>query len=633
MSNITNNRIQAAQDFFFAAFQHIEQGDWRAAEKKLKKSLKYLPGHIPTLTNLSAVLVKLKQHDEAKKIIAGLLRLDPENPEAILNLGFIAAENRQYREAINLYDKAIALSPDYAEAHSNRGDALAEIKQLDAAVASYDRALQINPDYADAYSNRGYALKELNQLDAAIASFEKAIQIRPNQEFLDSALINLRMHVCDWENYSQGVDSLAAQIRQRKKVSAPFELLAISDSPEIQKLAAEIWVQAKCPPSTVLGPMRKRKRDGKIRIGYYSADFHNHATAYLMANLFELHDKSRFELVGFSFGPGSQDEMRTRISAAFDHFMDVSAKSDADIAGLSRQIGIDVAIDLKGFTQDSRPGIFAARCAPIQVNYLGYPGSMGAGYIDYLIADHTLIPEQSRDYYSEKIACLPHSYQVNDPKRQISEINCTRENFGLPPSGFVFCCFNNNYKITPDVFDGWMRLLGRVEHSVLWLFEGHSTAARNLKKAAAQRGIDGERLIFARRMPLAEHLARHRLADLFIDTTPCGAHTTASDALWAGLPVLTCMGKSFASRVAGSLLNAVGLPELITYTRDEYESLAMELANDPKKMAEIRRKLDSNKRTAPLFDSRLSAKNIEAAYTAMYERYHSGLAPDHIEIA
>ncbi|MGE0558193.1 MAG: tetratricopeptide repeat protein [Burkholderiales bacterium] len=632
MSNIPAHRIKAAQDSFFEAFQHIEQGDWKSAENKLKKSLKFLPGHIPTLTNLSAVLVRLKQHDEARKIISGLLQSDPDNPEAILNLGLIAAETRQYQEAIDCYGKAIALNPHYAEAYSNRGDALAEIKQLDAAVTSYDQAIQINPDYAEAYANRGYALKELNQLDAAIASFEKSFRLKPDQEFLFGAFLNLKMHVCDWENLDQHIADLNARIKRREKASAPFELLAISDSPETQKLAAENWVQAKCPANRALGPISGKKRGGKIRIGYYSADYHDHATAFLMANLFEVHDKSRFELIGFSFGPGNNDPMRKRISAAFDSFMDVRAKSDLDVASLSREIGIDIAVDLKGLTQDSRPGIFAARCAPVQVNYLGYPGSMGASYIDYIIADKMLIPDESRRHYSEKIVCLPHSYQVNDPKREISERTYTREDCGLPRSGFVFCCFNNNYKITPATFDVWMRLLGRIEHSVLWLFEGHPTAARNLKKEAERRGINGQRLIFAERMPLAEHLARHRLADLFVDTLPCNAHTTASDALWAGLPVLTLMGTSFASRVAGSLLNGIGLPELITRTREEYETRAMELATNTDKMAGIREKLAKNRLEAPLFDCQTFARNIEAAYATMHDRHHNRLAPDHIDI-
>ena len=325
--------------------------------------------------------------------------------------------------------------------------------------------------------------------------------------------------------------------------------------------------------------------------------------------------------------------MRKRVSAAFDQFIDVRNKSDKDIALLSRNLGIDVAVDLKGFTQDQRPGIFSYRAAPLQVNYLGYPGTMGAKYIDYLIADETLIPEASRQHYSEKIIHLPNSYQVNDRKRAIADKMFSREELGLPSTGFVFCCFNNSYKITPAIFDGWMRILKQVEGSVLWLLEVNSTAVRNLRHEAEARGINAARLIFAKRMPLAEHLARHRAADLFVDTLPYNAHTTASDALWAGLPVLTCMGEAFASRVAASLLNAIHLPELITTTQEQYEARAVELATHPERLQQIKQKLERNRLTTPLFDTKLFTRHIEAAFTRMYERYQAGLPPEHIHVS
>jgi len=349
--------------------------------------------------------------------------------------------------------------------------------------------------------------------------------------------------------------------------------------------------------------------------------------------LFERHDKAKFELVAFSFGPNRNDEMRKRVSAAFDQFMDVRNRSDKDIALLSRKLEIDVAVDLKGFTTDARAGIFSYRAAPLQVNYLGYPGTMGAEYIDYLIADGTLIPEASRQHYAEKIAYLPNSYQVNDRKRAIADKMFSREELGLPSTGFVFCCFNNSYKITPAIFDGWMRILKQVEGSVLWLLEANSTAVRNLRHEAEARGINAARLIFAKRMPLAEHLARHRAADLFIDTLPCNAHTTASDALWAGLPVLTCTGEAFASRVAASLLNAIDLPELVTTTQDQYEARAVELATNPERLKQIKQKLERNRLTTPLFDTELFTKHIEAAYIQIYERYQADLPPEHIYVS
>jgi predicted O-linked N-acetylglucosamine transferase (SPINDLY family) len=351
-----------------------------------------------------------------------------------------------------------------------------------------------------------------------------------------------------------------------------------------------------------------------------------------MAELFELHDRSQFEIVGFSFGPTANDEIRQRLEKSFDQFIEVGSKSDVEVAKLSRDFNIDIAVDLKGFTKDGRTGIFAHRAAPIQVNYLGYPGTLGTDYIDYIIADKTLIPPQSQQFYSEKVVYLPNSYQVNDRKRIISERQFTRQELGLPENSFVFCCFNNNYKILPATFDGWMRILKSVDGSVLWLFKDNPWAVENLKKEAQKRGIDGQRLVFAEHMPLSEHLARHRQADLFLDTLPYNAHTTTSDALWAGLPVLTQMGGSFASRVAASLLNAIGLPELITSAQEEYEALAIELAMNPKKLSDIKYKLEINRFTAPLFDTPLFTKNIEAAYIKMMERYYADLEPDHIAI-
>jgi predicted O-linked N-acetylglucosamine transferase (SPINDLY family) len=347
-----------------------------------------------------------------------------------------------------------------------------------------------------------------------------------------------------------------------------------------------------------------------------------------MAGLFEQHDKGRFELFGFSFGPERSDGMRLRISRAFDKFMDVREMSDQDVARMSRDIGIDVAVDLKGLTQNCRPGIFALRSAPVQVGYLGFPGTMGADYIDYLVADRIVVPEDQLRYYSEKIAYLPHCYQVNDGQRTISGKAFTRAELGLPADAFVFCCFNSNYKITPEVFDAWARILGQVGGSVLWLLEDNPTAARNLRREARSRGIDGERLVFAPRMPNAEHLARHRAADLFLDTAPCNAHTTASDALWAGLPVLTLAGSAFHARVASSLLSCVGLPELVTSSAPAYEAMAVRLAREPEHLADLRSRLDRNRLQAPLFDTPRFARHIEEAYARMYERYRLGFAPE-----
>jgi protein O-GlcNAc transferase len=373
-------------------------------------------------------------------------------------------------------------------------------------------------------------------------------------------------------------------------------------------------------------------RPSKIRIGYFSADFHGHATAYLMAQLFELHDRSKFEIFGFSFGPPADDDMRRRLAAGFDQLIDVKDKSDKEIAELARNLQIDIGVDLKGFTDQSRSGIFAHRAAPIQVNYLGFPGTMGANYIDYIIADRTLIPPEEAEFYTEKIAYLPHSYQVNDRTRRISDRRFTREELGLPTDAFVFCCFNNSFKITPDVFDIWMRLLTKVDRSALWLLKTNASAVESLRAEAVRRGIESERLVFAEPIDLSDHLARHASADLFLDTFYCNAHTTASDALWAGMPVVTRLGHTFAGRVAASLLNAIGLPELVTRTSDEYEQLAFRLANDRDKLSLIRKRLADNRLTHPLFDTELFTRHIESAYEKMWERHRMNLKPDHLSV-
>jgi predicted O-linked N-acetylglucosamine transferase (SPINDLY family) len=365
----------------------------------------------------------------------------------------------------------------------------------------------------------------------------------------------------------------------------------------------------------------------RIRIAYLSADLHDHATAHLMAGLFEMHDKSRFETTAVSFGPDDRSDLRRRLKNSFEHFLDVRADSDQAVAELVRQREIDIAVDLKGFSQNARPGIFARRAAPVQVNYLGYPGNLGADYFDYIIADETIIPDDRRQFYSEQVVWLPDSYQANDSQRQIAATTPTREQCGLPGTGFVFCCFNNTIKIMPEMFDIWMRLLTDVDGSVLWLIDGNATASANLRREAERRGVSAARLIFAPRVALAEHLARHRNADLFLDIVPCNAHTTASDALWAGVPVLTYLGGTFAGRVAASLLKAAGLPELVATSLEQYEAMALALARDPGRLASIKEKLARNRGTCPLFNTRRFTRHIEAAYVTMWEQSQRGQRP------
>ena len=441
-----------------------------------------------------------------------------------------------------------------------------------------------------------------------------------------------KMTICNWSDLAESFENISKKVMANEKVVNPFPLLSLTDDAMLQKKSSVIYAQDKYPFNPILGPILKRSKNEKIRIGYFSADFKNHPVAFLIAELFEIHDRSQFEIYAFSLIKAA-DEMRGRLQLAFDHSIEIQVMTDIEIAQLSRSLNIDIAVDLTGYTKDSRTGIFSYRAAPIQVNYLGYPGTMGADYIDYIIADKTLIPLDVQSSYSEKVVYLPNSYQVNDRRRAIAEKQFTRHELGLPEDGFVFCCFNNNFKILPATFTSWMRILKAVEGSVLWLLQDNSWAVENLKKEALKQGVDAQRLVFAERMPLQEHLARHHQADLFLDTLPYNAHTTTSDALWSGLPVLTLIGQSFASRVAASLLNAIGLPELITNTQEQYETLAVGLAQNPQKLAEIKLKLTNNRLIAPLFDTPLFTKNLEDAYIKMYERYQSDLEPDHIVIA
>ena len=611
---------------------YAQRMQYQDALKYLNDSLKALPKNPITLSNLGNVYLQLKDYSKAIEAYDKSIRLESKYEEAWSNKGNALYELKRYDEAIACHDKALNLNPNYAEAWSNKGNVLNELKRYDEAIACHDKAINLNPNYAEAWSNKANALNELKRYDESIAHLDKALSLKPDIHWIYGDLLHTKMRICNWTDFDSHLESITHQVLANAEAITPLPLLSLTDNSVLHKKSSEIYLQSKYPANAVLGGILKRTENQKIRVAYYSADFHNHATGYLMAELFELHDKSQFELVGFSFGPIKNDEMRQRLEKSFDQFIEVGNKSDIEIAQLSRDLNIDIAVDLKGFTQDLRTGIFALRAAPIQVNYLGYPGTMGADYMDYIIADKTLIPLDSQSSYTEKVVYLPNSYQVNDRKRLISDQQMTRQELGLPENGFVFCCFNNNFKILPATFAAWMRILKAVEGSVLWLFQDNPWAVENLKKEALDHGIDASRLIFAEKMPLPEHLARHRQADLFLDTFPYNAHTTTSDALWAGLPVLTLMGQSFASRVAASLLNAIGLPELITTTPEAYEALAIELAKHPEKLQALKQKLASNRLTTPLFDTPQFTKDLEQAYVQMYNRYQADLPPENITV-
>ncbi len=577
-----------------------------------------------TLIGLGQLALAISSYDTA-------ISLGLESPETYNNRGNALRELGRLDEALASYDKAIKLKPDYADAYSNRGQALRDLKQVDAAIASYDKAISLKPDSPDAYNSRGNALREFKRLDEALASYDKAIALKPDYGFLLGSRLHTQMQMCDWQGFSERLSAVESQVRSGATVSSGFPLLAACDSPMLHKLASEIWVKTKAPQNSALGVIARRVPRQKIRVAYYSADFGEHPVSFLLAQLFESHNKDRFETIAISFGTDTQSQTHKRVAKAFDEWVDVRSKSDQAVAQLSRDLGVDIAIDLGGVTAGARMGIFSYRAAPIQASYIGYLGTTGAPYIDYLLADRVIVPQSQHRFYTEKILHLP-SYQANDSTRVISDKTFSRQELGLPEDAFVFCCFNNNYKITPDTFSRWMRILKATDNSVLLLYADNSHAPTHLKRQAQMRGVAPERLVFAKRLPRDEYLARYKAADLFLDTSPYNAGTTASDALWAGLPVLTLMGESFASRVAASLLTAIDLPELIASSPQQYEAIALELASHPQKLALIKHRLAENRLTQALFDTPRFARGLEAAYEAMYDRYQAGLAPDHIYI-
>ena len=583
--------------------------------------------------NKGKSLMLLKRYDEAFAAYDKALAIKPGLEVAWLGRGNVFWSLQRYDEALAPYDKALAIKPDLEGAWLGRGNVFWSLKRYDEAFAAYDKALSIKPDLENAWLGRGHVFYDLKRYAEAFAAYDKALSIKPDLESVEGSRLHMKMHLCNWEKLDKEIGDLTNSIRAGKGNCPPFALLSLTDLPDDHLRCTQAWGAAIHPITAKSVWQDKIYKHDKIRLGYVSADLRTHAVAYLMAELFELHDKERFSVTAFSLGRDDNSDIRRRLVSSFDRFIDCYTLSDFDVAHAIADSEIDILVDLMGFTQDAHTNIFAYRPAPIQVNYLGYPGTIGASFIDYIIGDKTLFTLVDAAVYSEKLVQLPDSYQPNDRKRQISTKAFTRREAGLPDNKFVFCCFNNSYKISPQTFGCWMRILKCVEGSVLWLRAENQTAIANLKTEAQTRGIESARLVFANRVPqLSDHLARLRLADLFLDTLPFNAHTTASDALWAGLPVLTQIGSTFAGRVAASLLKAINLPELITHSPEEYEALAIELALNKEKLRRIQEKLARNRLTTPLFDTPLYTKHLEAAYEAMYQRYQAGLPPYHIEI-
>jgi predicted O-linked N-acetylglucosamine transferase (SPINDLY family) len=538
----------------------------------------------------------------------------------------------RFDAALAAYDQCVALQPGLAQNHSHRATALIALGRFEAAVVACEEALRRDPGLIDALQNQFIALFELGRFQQAMAVGDRLMALAPEIDYQRGNILFAAVQACHWDGYSKRVQEIDALVAQGRRADVPFSYLAISHSPALQLACNRAFVQERHPASPQPLWRGERYRHDRIRVAYLSADFREHATAYLMAELFEKHSRQSFEFSAYSYGAQQPGPMRNRLVKAFDRFIDVSRFDDAHVAALLREHEVDILVDLKGYTAEGRTGILALRPVPIQVNYLGFPGTMGADYIDYIIGDATVTPPEHDAFYAEKVVRLPGSYQVNDRQRVIAPHSPTRAACGLPDAGFVFCSFNNNFKITPVVFDIWMRLLQQVPGSVLWLLKANADAHDNLRREAVSRGVDPGRLVFAARVPLAEHLARHRLADLFLDTLPYNAHTTTSDALWAGLPVLTCLGETFAGRVAASLLRAADLPDLVTTSLKEYEALALRLAREPRSLAALRERLHMQRDNCPLFDTDRFCTHLESAYQTMHQNHQNGHMPQSFSV-
>lgn len=571
-------------------------------------------------------LARLHRAEEAIAAYDRALTVAPGDADLLYNRAAACVEMGRLDEALTCARAAQRANPAFAPAHAIEAAALRALERYAEAVAACDAALARDPALREARLVRGLALEAMGRPDEALPDLEAA-----GTSALGASLL-CSLQICKWDGLAAKAAACLADIDAGGTGTGPFAVMALEASPRQQQAAAGRFFAGSVPAPD--GYSWPRTRSGKLKVGYFSADFFDHATSRLATGLFEEHDRAAFEVIAFAFGNGSAgDSMRARLEKAFDRFIDVTPMTPRAIVASAREMGLHIAVDLKGLTKNGRPAIFALGAAPIQVNYLGYPGSIGSTRYDYVIGDRFVTPPDHAPWFSEHIVTLPHSYQANDAKRARAGAAPARRALGLPERGFVFASFNNNYKITPTVFDIWMRLLKAVDGSVLWQLADNAAAAHNLRAEASARGVDPARLVFAPRAGMAEHLARHRAADLFLDTFPCNAHTTASDALWAGLPVLTRLGGTFTGRVAAGLVAAAGMPELITRNDQHYEALALALARSPDRLAGYRERLENNRLTCALFDTRRFTRHLEAAYREMWAAYESGRPPAPITVS
>ncbi len=597
---------------------YLQTGQFDLAEKALAGATQIRPDIPELFYLLGCARDALGRLADALVGYERALALRPSYPDALYRRGAALFTLGQYQQAIACFDAVIAVAPRHTDALLHRGVAHAAMHRNEAALADFDAALAVQPDHIDALYNRATALAALFRFSEAARDFSTVAARNPEYPYAEGDAAYFRLYSCDWNGLQDRKARIEGGLRQGRRVLKPLQSIALLDSEEQQLRCARIWLDSQRLQAS---PWAGTRHDHtRIRIAYVSANFNEHAVSMLMAGVFEAHDRERFEITSISLAPGDGSALRARVAAAFDRFIDAADKTDAEIAAMMRGMETDIAVDLMGHTAGARGAIFAARPAPVQVNYLGYPGTTGADYMDYILADPIVLPHASQPYYSEKIIHLPHCFMPSDAARQISEHPPTRGDAGLPQDGFVFCSFNSAHKIAPGMFAVWMNLLRQVDDSVLWLSSVGAPALSNLRAEAAKHGVAPERLIPAAFIREQEdHLARLHLGDLFLDTLPYNAHTTAMDALWAGLPVLTCMGSTFAGRVGASLLHAAGLPDMVAHSLDEFESMALSLARDPKRLGAIRERLAATRATAALFDTAGFTRDLEAVYARMLQ--------------
>jgi predicted O-linked N-acetylglucosamine transferase (SPINDLY family) len=579
------------------------------------------------------MLLEVGDTKEAETCLRRAIQLSPQSAAPLSNLGKLCHLQGRFQEEESLLRQALARQPQLAPLYLNLGLVLTDTRRPEAAAQAFERAVTLDERLAIAWRGWGFACLQLKQRSVGLAKLEKSLQVDPQLELVHGAMLLTRLTMCDWQQLDTQLAVVQQHIARHHMVATPWTVLSVLDDPALLHRAARRTTERNFPTSAT--PVyRPKSTSEKIRIGFFSSDLRSHPVAQLLLSQIEALDRTRFELHAYSFRKVANDAVQQRARKAFDVFVDADELEEPALLEHIAQAGLDIAIDLSGHTEGNRLDLFAKRLAPIQASYLGYAGTSGSSFIDYLIADKVVCPPENLPHYSEKLVWLPQCFMPHDNTQAISDRTFTRTEFGLPESGFVFCCFNNHYKLNPTTFDVWMRLLKSAPGSVLWLSDAPTEVKDNLAREAKTRGVDAARIVYAPRMPdMAEHLARYRLADLFIDTFPYNAHTTACDALWAGVPVLTYAGRSFASRVAASLLNSVGLPELVTHSLQDYEALALALAREPQRLAVLRERLASNRLTSPLFDTPALARQMEAAFTAMVKRHQLGQPPALIDLS